>query len=292
VHIVLRIASGVLIAYVAYCGFLFLLQRHILFPRYQIQTPSGVAGNIPGLETIWLSTDYGKAEAWFLPPAAGQARGPAPAVIFAHGNAELIDFWPQELGKFTSLGIGLLLVEYPGYGRSEGRPSQESVTATFVEAYDSLVRRKDVDPSRIVLLGRSLGGAAVCALATRRPCAAIILMSSFTSVRSFALRFFAPGFLIRDRFDNLAAVRSYAGPVLIMHGKHDTLIPYKHGVALYRATRRGEMITYDCSHNDCPPSWKAFWQDVESFFHKVGILEKQRRERGSEKQMRPMNMEE
>jgi len=273
VHIALRIGSGILIFYIAYCCFLFLFQRHVLFPRYQIGTPSGTGVNIPGMEKMWLPTNHGKVEAWFLPPDRDRVTGPAPAVIFAHGNAELIDFWPQELGRFASLGMGLLLVEYPGYGRSEGRPSQASITEAFVEAYDTLVGRKDVDPSRIVLLGRSLGGGAVCALAARRPSAALILMSAFTSVRAFASKFLAPGFLIKDPFDNLASVKSYPGPVLVMHGRHDTLVPYKHGVSLYRAAQRGEMITYDCAHNDFPPSWQIFWQDVESFLRNTGILE-------------------
>lgn len=245
----------------------------MLFPRYQIETPSGMGMNIPGLEKMWLPTSYGKVEAWFLPPAPDQVTESAPAVIFAHGNAELIDFWPQELDKFTSLGMGLLLVEYPGYGRSDGTPSQESITEAFLTAYDTLISRKDVDPSRIVLFGRSLGGGAVCALAVRRPSAALILMSAFTSVKSFTSRFLAPGFLVRDPFDNLASVKSYPGPVLVIHGRHDNLIPYKHGVALYRAAQRGEMITYDSHHNDCPPSWDTFWRDVESFLRKAGIFE-------------------
>jgi fermentation-respiration switch protein FrsA (DUF1100 family) len=243
-----------------------------MFPRYQIETPSETEHNIPGLEKMWLSTSNGKVEVWFLPPVPDQAEGPAPAVIFAHGNAELIDFWPQEFDNFNSFGMGLLLVEYPGYGRSEGAPSEASITEVFLAAYDTLVARKDVDPSRIVLFGRSLGGGAVCALAAQRPSAALILMSTFTSAKSFAPKFLIPGFLVKDPFDNLTSVTSYSGPVLIIHGRHDSIIPYKHGVALYHAAQRGEMVTYDCQHNDCPPKWDTFWRDVELFLHNAGIL--------------------
>jgi hypothetical protein len=141
-----------------------------------------------------------------------------------------------------------------------------------VAAYDALVARKDVDPSRIVLFGRSLGGGAVCALAAKRPSAALILLSTFTSVQSLASHFLVPGFLVLDPFDNLALVGSYSGPVLVVHGSNDNLIPYDHGTALYRAAQRGKMLTYDCRHNDCPPSWDAFWQDVESFLLGAGII--------------------
>lgn len=271
-RILVQILAGSLFLYLAYCCLLFLLQRQILFPRSQIKAPSALARNISGLEKIWLDTNYGKVEAWFLPPAPDHGAVCAPAVIFAHGNAELIDFWPEELNRFTPLGIGVLLVEYPGYGRSQGSPSQKSITETFVAAYDALVARKDVDPSRIVLFGRSIGGGAVCALAAKRPSAALILLSTFTSVQSLASHFLVPGFLVLDPFDNLALVGSYSGPVLVVHGSNDNLIPYDHGTALYRAAQRGKMLTYDCRHNDCPPSWDAFWQDVESFLLGAGII--------------------
>ena len=272
-HILIKIVFGALLLYLAYCCLLFLFQRQILYPRHHIAAPSARAKDIPGLERIWLDTNSGKVEAWFFPAVSDHGRQSAPAVIFAHGNAELIDFWPQELRRFTHLGIGLLLVEYPGYGRSEGTPSQTSISEAFVAAYDALVARNDVDASRIVLLGRSLGGGAACALAAKRPSAALILLSTFTSARACAWHLLVPGFLVLDPFDNLAVVRSYPGPVLVIHGQNDNLIPHRHGVALYRAAEHGKMRTYDCQHNDCPPSWDAFWQDVESFLLHAGIIQ-------------------
>jgi fermentation-respiration switch protein FrsA (DUF1100 family) len=184
----------------------------------------------------------------------------------------LIDYWPQELKTFTQMGIALLLVEYPGYGRSAGSPSQESISEAFLTAYDVLTARKDIDASRIVLFGRSLGGGAVCALAAERPTGALILMSTFTSVRSFAVRYLVPKFLVRDPFDNLATVRSYERPILILHGKHDTIIPFSHSTILHKASANSKFIAYDAGHNDCPPNWPVFWQDVESFLRKADII--------------------
>ena len=253
------------ILYLAYCGFLFLLQRQIMFPRNQIPQPVQSQPKIGGLEKIWLAIDGGKVEAWFLPPVDAPAKTPAPAVIFGHGNGELIDFWPEELERFTRLGIALLLVEYPGYGRSAGNPSEKSITQTFVAAYDKLTSRKDIDPARIVFFGRSMGGGAVCALARHRPSAAIILMSTFTSAKALAKKFLLPPFLVRDPFDNLAVVKSYPGPVLIIHGRHDSIIPFSHGKALREAAQQGEIIAYNAGHNDCPPDWNVFWKDVEGF---------------------------
>ena len=107
-----------------------------------------------------------------------------------------------------------------------------SPSETFTRAYDKLAARPDVDPARIVFFGRSLGGGAVCDLAAKRPAAALILMSCFTSVRSFAIRYLAPSFLIRDPFDNLAVVRDFSGPVLVIHGDADTIVPFQFGQRL------------------------------------------------------------
>ncbi len=268
----IKIAGLILLIYVFYSGFLFLIQRKIMFPGYMIDLPPKGEVNVPGMEKIWLKIGGEKIESWYLQPITKQGVQSAPAVIFAHGNGELIDFWPNELNRFTNLGIGVLLVEYPGYGRSTGPQSQSSITEAFVTAYDTLCARADVEASKIILVGRSLGGGAVCALAAKRPAAALILMSTFTSARSFAKKYLIPGFLARDPFDNLFVVRSFYGPVLIMHGKRDEVIPYKHGLALHRVAKNGKMITYDSGHNDSPPDWDMFMQDVESFLRASEII--------------------
>jgi fermentation-respiration switch protein FrsA (DUF1100 family) len=75
--------------------------------------------------------------------------------------------------------------------------------------------------------------------------------------------------------DNLAAVQKYKGPLLIMHGRQDTVIPYSHGKTLKNAAARGTLIAYEAGHNNCPPDWDVFWKDVEAFLreNKIGVLE-------------------
>lgn len=262
--------------YCIYCIFLFIMQRSVLFPRSQIpKPPEGVSGiDIAGLEKIWLKTEYGKIEAWYLPPihSPSASPSPAPVVIFGHGNAELIDYWPEALKNFSRMGIGLLLVEYPGYGRSSGTPTEQSIRHTFVAAYDAMVSRKMVDPARIILFGRSLGGGAVCALALERPSAAMILMSTFTSVPAMASKFFVPKFLVRDPFNNLDAVKRYPAPVLIIHGQHDSIIPATHADNLHKAAKNSTLIFDRAGHNDCPSDWKKFWENIKLFLMNIGII--------------------
>ena len=270
-QILLRILLGGLALYLVYCVILFLMQRRFIFPRHLARPPPPASSDGPELERIWLETRAGRTESWLLPPNT-DAR-PAPAVIFAHGNAELIDHWDEEMAALRRLGFAVLLVEYPGYGRSEGSPTQASVTEVFVAAYDTLAGRDDVDAGRIVFMGRSLGGGVVCALAAERPPVALVLISTFKSVNAMAAeKFFVPPFFARDPFNNLKTLRNYAGPVLIAHGTRDNLIPYSHGVTLREASGRGRLITYEAAHNNCPPDWPAFWREVERFLREGGIL--------------------
>jgi hypothetical protein len=260
------------LAYAVYCTLVFAFQRQMIFPRSHIgYAPVALPDNL-SIEQIWLTIHGATVESWYIPPTGGPANRRGPALIFAHGNAERIDVCIGELMPCTALGIGVLLVEYPGYGKSTGTPSQKSITAAFLAAYDMLAARHDVDPSKIVFYGRSLGGGAVCALAAARPAAALILASTFTGIRAMASRYLVPGFMVRDPFDNLTVVRDFSGPVLVVHGRHDDIIPFQHGTTLQKAARRAKLLAYDCGHNDCPPDAERFWRDIATFLREAGII--------------------
>lgn len=234
----------------AYWVFLFFMQRSMLFPM-----PPASLGldRPPGAEQVWLPTSFGKVEAWYLPPSTPRER--APLLVFTHGNGELIDFWPSEFEPPRDWGMGVLLVEYPGYGRSEGRPSERSITETMLAAHDWARAQPGIDPNRIIPYGRSLGGGAAMVLALQRGAPALILESTFSSVAAFARGFFAPGFLIRDRFDTLSAVKNFQGPILVLHGSQDTIVPPHHGAEIAAAAANAKLISLQCGHNDCPRPW-------------------------------------
>ena len=268
----MKFVLALLGAYGVYAALLFFVQRSLIFPAGLAAPGLRDPEKIPGLERHWLATANGDTEAWFLSPLADATAGAAPVMIFAHGNAERIDHWPHAMNDIRRAGVALLLVEYPGYGRSAGSPSQASITEAMVAAYDWVASRPDVDADRIIAYGRSLGGGAACALSRERTLAALVLQSTWTSLRPFARRMLLPGFLVRDPFDNLAAVEAFPGPVLVAHGRRDDVIPYSHGEALGRAIRKGRFRSYEAAHNDFPRDPAAYWADVTAFLREHGVL--------------------
>ncbi len=193
-------------------------------------------------------------------------------MIFAHGNGEVTDYWVSAFEGFRQRGIGVLLVEYPGYGRSTGSPSEQSLRTAMDAAYDRIAADPRVDRTRIFGFGQSLGGGAICLLAKDRPLRALILQSTFPSLDIFTAGYGAPAFLLRDHFDNLSAVVHFPGPILVIHGRQDQLIPWTQGQRLAAASPHATFRLYDCGHGCWDPDRLPFWQDADLLLVNAGIL--------------------
>jgi uncharacterized protein len=260
--------AGVLLAFAG---------RHFLHRLYHAHAPTFYSGTRrvappqplgPDIEEINVAAAGAMSESLFLPASDG-AVGPKPLVIFAHGNSALIDDWLTALDGFRQRGVGVLLVEYPGYGRSTGTPSEASIRAAFDSAYDRIIADARVDASRIIGFGQSFGGAAICLLAQDRPLRALILMSTFASLDVFP----PPGaaMLVRDHFDSVQTVSHFSGPVLVIHGRNDPRIPWQQGQRLAAAAPHSTFKLYDCGHDCWQPEHLPFWHDVTPFLAQAGI---------------------
>lgn len=215
-----------------------------------------------------------RVEAWFVPALGVDSDHPSPAVIFFHGNAELIDYQDHIVRRYHAMGISVLLPEYRGYGLSGGTPSQEGIRSDCVKFYDWLIQRPGVDASRIVFHGSSLGGGVACDLATQREPAALILQSTFASVASMAHGYGVPSFLAKHPFRNDLYVAGSDVPKLIFHGCRDEIIPIAHGRKLRDLAPNALYIEYDCGHNDWPgrSNTEAAWGAIRSFLVGAGIV--------------------
>lgn len=263
----LAIALFLLLGAGAAVALLWQMQRHVLFPA-----PSGRGAELDlaarGGERLWLDAGGARVEAWYLPAREGSPAG-GPLILYTHGNGELIDDWLDAFDVPRDWGASVLLVEYPGYGRSTGVPSEASIGRTMLAAYDQVRTRPGVDPARILGYGRSLGGGAICTLARERALSALVLESTFASVRSIAAGFGLPALLVRDPFDNLAIVAAFPGPVLLVHGERDTMIPVAHARELEAAAKRARLVVQPgCGHNDCPRPWS----ELRAFLLENGLL--------------------
>lgn len=249
------------------CG----LQRQVLFPRWAMPNAPAMepAGDV---DVITLDTDQGPVPAWFIPGDGRSSENPGPVVIFAHGNAERIEDWDPGLRGYTRRGVGVLLPEFRGYGRASGSPSQHAIVSDYVAFYDLIAAREDVDPARIIVHGRSVGGGFAAQLAAQRPTAGMVLQSTFISAARMARGYSIPRILMRDPLDVEAVLREYEQPVLLIHGRHDGVIPPRHAEANHAAARDSRLIWYDMGHNDPPPTG-AYWNDIEVFLRETGVID-------------------
>lgn len=266
----LVIARVLGLAFLGYAALIFIVQRRMAFPGTSRASPRATAVAPPAVMQVWLETSFGKVEAWFF---GAEGSADAPTLVFAHGNGELIDDYRREMEYVASAGMSALLVEFPGYGHSSGKPSRATLRETLTIAFDWLVARDDIDPDRIVAFGRSMGGGAAGDLSLDRPVRALVLLSTFSSAVAIARESYVPGFLVRDRFDNRRVIEDFSGPVLIMHGVGDDVIPYSHAETLASAREGLKIIQIDCAHNDCARVWPAIVESVREFLIRNSLLE-------------------
>ncbi len=250
----------------------FTLERAMMFPRPLDPPPdAGQGSSIPGLERWWRDIPGGRVEAWFVPAPSATWDNPGPLVLYGHGNGGTIDHVVPLLLPYLDMGVSVLLPEFRGHGRSDGRPSQRAITEDFRVFLDRALVKPEVDADRVLFHGRSLGGGVVCAVARHDRPRALLLESTFTGARRMGREMFGPlALLSRNPFDSQSFVEGFEGPVLVIHGEHDEVIPYRNGVTLAQAAPRGRLVTRQAHHNDLPRD-DSYWTEVRALLQEAGF---------------------
>lgn len=190
--------------------------------------------DLPGLIAMG-SPDAPVAGVWSPVPGATRA------VLFSHGNGEDLRYVHARLAAFNRLGLSALAWDYPGYGRTPGKPSEKTVYAAAETAFRHLVEERGFAPSNIVVCGYSIGSGPSCYLAEKHPdVGALLLLAPFKSAVRVVTRIRLLPF---DPFPNLARLARTRCPVLVLHGTADRLIPSWHGEAVAAAAGdRGRFV--------------------------------------------------
>lgn len=267
-----QMLTTVIIVYVIWLVGLWALQRRMIYPGWLRLPEPQPSVNLSGLEPWWLDTEDGPVEAWWLPGYGVSEQSPGGVMMSWHGNAAFIDDVVLKMEPYRTLGISVLLIEYRGYGRSAGVPSEEGILEDANAWHAKLLQRKDVDPKRFIFHGRSLGsGPAVHMAASHKP-QALILEAPITSLRPFVRVYLAPAFLLRDTWDNIAIAPTVDVPAIVFHGKKDETVPYRYGEHLAKALK-ARMVPYaNSGHNDLPPNPESHFDKVAGFLQSTGVL--------------------
>ena len=246
------IVLAVLAVYLVLGALMFFFQSRLLYlpgvpSRAHFATPQEIG---LAYEPVTLSTKDGQSlSAWFIP-----AEEPRGTLLFFHGNAGNISHRLQSIAVFSALRLSVLIIDYRGYGKSTGEPSEEGTYEDARAAWHYLTTTRGIPAHRIVLFGRSLGAAVAVHLAGRVDPAALILESAFTSAPDLAAHhywFFPTRWLTRFRYDNRTAIAAVDSPVLVIHSRNDEIVPFFHGQALFEAARGPKrLVELRGGHND------------------------------------------
>lgn len=266
-----RVLLGAVALYCCYAAALYVFQDKLLFPG-TVWKPKETLPNVPGIRLVDLPFEGGKSVAFVVPPTHGTGVEPGGALIIAHGNGEIADFLPEGFVWWRNLGVTLLFVEYPGYGRAPGVPTEQSIRKAMSAAFDWLAAQPNIDRSRIAAHGISLGGGAVGLLMRDRPLAGAMLHATFTSLKEFPKQYGLPSLLLKYEMNTIDTVNSTKIPVHVIHGKHDTIIAAKHGIELAAAAKMKDFALWDCGHGCFHDDGRPLYAATESFLRKTGVI--------------------
>ena len=244
VVVVLYAAMGILLRYTS------VINQFIYFPDSTIYQDPGDFGL--EFEDVYLTTSDGvRIHGWFVPGSGDTT------LLWFHGNGGNISNRADNIaGLNRRLGVSILIIDYRGYGLSEGSPNEQGTYLDAETAVAHALSRPDVDPERLVLFGRSLGCAVAAEMALRHDVYAVVLESPFTSIQAMASRAypFLPGLglLVGNMYDTLGKTARIDAPVMVLHGDSDEIVPFEMGREVFEAASEPKRFyrIRGAGHND------------------------------------------
>lgn len=235
----ITVFAFVVAAYLILVGSLYVFQRSLLYlPSSRLGDPA--ASGVPEMSAVKLRTADGlELVSWYRRADPGR-----PTMVYFHGNGGNIAYRVFRIRPYLEAGLGLLLVEYRGYGGNSARPDEEGLYADGRAAM-AFLAADGVPTDEVVMYGESLGGGVVIHIAAelgraKTSVGAIVLeapLSSVTDVAAYHYPFVPVRWLLKDRFESAEKIGHVAAPVLIIHGENDRIVPARFGRLLFNAAR-------------------------------------------------------
>ncbi len=239
--------------------------RFIFFPQPLDAAAATWARSHGNVEEVRLNgPDRSALHGWLVKPGSH----PAPLLVYFGGNAEEVSWMIGTAGGFA--GCALLLMNYRGYGLSQGRPGETALFADAAAIFDAMAKRADIDRARIGAIGRSLGTAVAVHLAAERPLKAVALITPFDSMVSVGRHhypFLPVGWVLRQRFDSLARAPILRQPLLCLAAGRDEVVPQRCSRQLFEAWggEKRWVEFPEADHNDIHAA-PGFWEALSRFF--------------------------
>ena len=237
-----------LCAYIALTAVVYVAQRSLMyFPDTAHVLPA--AAGLPEAEEVPLTAADGvRIAAWHVPPRDGK-----PVILYFHGNGGALRFRVTRFRRLIADGIGLVALEYRGYGGSGGSPNEQGLIADAQAAYHFAAAQ--YPPQQLVLWGESLGSGVAIAVAAERPVGRVILEAPFTSAVALGARhywYLPVRLLMKDQFRSDLRIGKVKAPVMIMHGVNDRVVPYVMGEQLFELANKPKHFVrfLDGGHED------------------------------------------
>jgi fermentation-respiration switch protein FrsA (DUF1100 family) len=244
----IAVLAVLLFVYVGLAAMLYFTQRSMMYFPETIHTSPAEAG-LPEAEEISLTAADGvRIVGWHVAPRDGQ-----PVILYLHGNGGALRYRVERFHRLIKEGVGLVAIEYRGYGGSEGSPSEAGLFADAEAAYAFAASR--YRPDQLVLWGESLGTGVAVYLAAEKPVGRVILEAPFTSTAAVAAQrywFMPVRLLMKDQFRSDERIANVSAPVLILHGLNDRTVPYAMGEQMFDLAKGNKHIVrfIDGGHED------------------------------------------
>jgi hypothetical protein len=242
------IAAIAVVCYVGLATMIYLAQRSLMYFPETVHTTPAAAGLPEAREVALQASDGAPILVWYVAPQDGK-----PVILYFHGNGGALKYRVERFRKLIANGIGLVALEYRGYGGLSGSPSEQGLIADAQAAYAFAASHYSVQ--QIVVWGESLGSGVAVALAAEKPVGRVILEAPFTSAVAVGEQhywYLPVRFLMKDQFRSDERIGKVTAPLLILHGLHDRIVPYAMGEHLFELANKPKHIVrfIDGGHED------------------------------------------